>query len=266
MTLTKFMSRLASSAVCACAAQLAVADLSSELADLAARIDYGFYVDDARAIEAAQPALGRMSDDDSDVRYYRAFAAFRRVQLGAQHAVPTDKLVADCIASATPEPSVERLPRAEAEARAKASAEAWILVAACAGFAGRSNLAKGLERDRRGEQALAKARELDGGNPRVALLDAWLVSRRPALAEPAVRDAAVEKLQAAIEAFAGWSPRRDAPEWGEAEALAALGEVYLARGEVRGARDLIERALLLAPDYRFAVELRATIAGGRAAR
>lgn len=266
MTLTKFVSRLASGAVCACAAQLAVAELSPELSDLAGRIDYGFYVDDVRAIEAAQPALGRMSGDDVHVRYYRAFAAFRSVQLGAQHALPTDKLVADCIASATPEPSAERLPRAEAEARAKASAEAWILVAACAGFGGRPDLAKGLSHDRRSEQALAKARELDDGNPRIALLDAWLVSRRPALAEPAVRDAAAEKLQAAIEAFAGWSPRPDAPEWGEAEALAALGEVYLARGEARSARDHVERALLLAPDYRFAVELRATITGGRAAR
>ncbi len=62
--------------------------------------------------------------------------------------------------------------------------------------------------------------------------------------------------------------RRDPvrPDWGEAEALAALGELYLARAEVRGARDLIERALLLAPDYRFAAELRAQVAGGRSAR
>ena len=39
------------------------------------------------------------------------------------------------------------------------------------------------------------------------------------------------------------------------------GELTLARGEARAARDLIERALLLAPDYRFAVELRARLHG-----
>jgi tetratricopeptide (TPR) repeat protein len=265
MALTKFLG-LAGAAACVCASQLAAADVSPELSDLAGRIDYGFYVDDARAIEAAQSALGRMSDDDVDVRYYRAFAAFRRAQLAARQGEPTDGLVADCVASATPEQSAERLPRAAAEARAKAAAEGWILVAACAGYSGRFDPAKGLARDRRGELALAKARELDAGNPRIALLDAWLVSRQPALAEPEARDAAVEKLETALEEFAAWSPRPDAPEWGEAEALAALGEVYLVRGDARGARDLVERALLLAPDYRFAVELRAKITGGSAAR
>jgi hypothetical protein len=264
MALTKFV--LAALAGASCCAAPAVADPSAELADLAGRIDYGFYVEDARAIEAAQQVLGRMDDDDPSVRYYRAFAAFRRAQLSAQHGAPADRLLADCITSATPEDSTERLPRAAAEARAKASAESWILVAACAGFAGHPDLAKGLTHDRRGEQALAKARELDAGNPRIALLDAWLVSPRPALAEPAVRDAAVEQLRAALAAFAGWSARPGAPDWGEAEALAALGELYLARAEVRGARDLIERALLLAPDYRFAAELRAQVAGGRSAR
>ncbi len=265
MALTKFVLAALAGAGC-CAARLAAADSAAELSDLAGRIDYGFYVDDARAIEATLPALGRMSDEDASVRYYRAFAAFRRLQLSAQHGVPADKLVADCIANATPEESAERLPRAEAEARAKAAAESWILVAACAGFAGHPDLAKGLTRDRRGEQALARARELDAGNPRVALLDAWLVSRRPALADVQARDAAVEKLQAALAAFAAWSPRSDAPDWGEAEALAALGEVSLARGETRSARDLIERALLIAPEYGFAVELRTKVAGARSTR
>jgi tetratricopeptide (TPR) repeat protein len=265
MVFTKLLG-LASAAAGLCVARLAAANVSPELSDLAGRIDYGFYVEDARAIEAAHSALGRMSDDDPNVRYYRALAAFRRAQLGAQQGEPADELVADCIASATPVESAERLPRAAAEARAKAAAEAWILVAACAGYAGRSDPAKGLARDRRGEQALAKARELDSGNPRIALLDAWLVSRRPALADSEARDAAVEKLEAAVEAFSVWSARPGAPEWGEAEALAALGEVYLARGEARGARDLIERALLLAPDYRFAVELRSQVTGGSAAR
>jgi tetratricopeptide (TPR) repeat protein len=265
MALTKF-SAIAFTAVCGCAAPLATADISPELADIAGRIDYGFYVDDERAIDATQPALARMSDDDSSARYYRAFAAFRRAQLSVQHGVPAEKLAADCVASATPAPSTQRLPRAEAQAQAKASAEEWILVAACAGFAGDPDPAKGLARDRRGEQALATARELDADNPRIALLDAWLVSRRPALAQGEVRDAAAQKLQAAIDAFAGSKPAADAPEWGEAEALAALGEVYLVRGEARVARDLIERALLLVPDYRFAVELRTKLQGARTVR
>jgi hypothetical protein len=89
------------------------------------------------------------------------------------------------------------------------------------------------------------------------------VSPRPALAEPELRAEAIKKLEAAIDAFAAWSPTPDSPTWGEAEALAALAEVRLAEGEVRAGRDLIERALLLAPDYHFAVELRAQLRGAR---
>jgi tetratricopeptide (TPR) repeat protein len=115
------------------------------------------------------------------------------------------------------------------------------------------------------QQALAHARELEPSNPRIALIDAWLVSARPALADASVRDEAVKKLEAAADAFAAWSPTPDVPDWGEAEALAALAELYLTRGELRDARDLLERALLVAPDYRFAVDLRAQLQGSRAA-
>jgi hypothetical protein len=49
--------------------------------------------------------------------------------------------------------------------------------------------------------------------------------------------------------------------------LTALGAAALARGQVRTARDLIERALLLVPDYRAAVDVRLAMqsagSGGR---
>ena len=261
MTLTKFIPAIAVAACCSPAANVR-ADVSLELADLGGRIDYGFYVDDPRAIEDALPALKRMSADDASVRYYRAFAAFRLAQLGGPRAATYAE---DCVSNATVQEPAERLSRTAAEARARATAEAWILVAACAGLAGHSEPAKGLAHDRRSSQALAHARELDPSNPRIALLDAWLVSQRPALADAAVRDLAIAKLEAAVEAFDAWSPPSGAPDWGEAEALAALAEVHLARGDRRAARDLVERALLLAPDYHFAVELRTQLQGSRSA-
>ena len=60
------------------------------------------------------------------------------------------------------------------------------------------------------------------------------------------------KLAAVVEAFDAWTPSIDDPDWGHAEALTALAADALERGQVRTARDLIERALLLAPDYRAA--------------
>jgi hypothetical protein len=239
------------------------ADLSPEVADVAGRIDYGYYVADARAIEDALPALERMNGDDLSVRYYRAFGAFRLAQLAAPDGSNAASFAGKCVELATIKESKDWVPRAEAEARAKASVESWILTATCSGLAARRKPGAGLALDRRGEEALEKARAREAANPRVALLEAWRVSPRPALADPELRAEAIKKLEAAIDAFAAWSPTPDSPTWGEAEALAALAEVRLAEGEVRAGRDLIERALLLAPDYHFAVELRAQLRGAR---
>ena len=261
MTLTKSTAAVAALIGCALVAA-ARAGASLELGDLAGRIDYGFYVGDQRAIEDAMSVLKRMSDNDAAVRYYRAFASFRLAQLGGERAASRAE---DCVKNATVEEPTGHLTRAAAEARARASVESWLLVAACAGLTGRSDPAKGLAHDSRLAPALARARELEPSNPRIALLDAWLVSRRPALADPTLRDDAVAKLEAAVEAFTKWSPSSGAPDWGEAEALASLAEVQLSRGQVRAARDLIERALLVAPDYRVALALRAQLQGSKSA-
>jgi tetratricopeptide (TPR) repeat protein len=252
MALTKLTAAIALAACCALAPS-ARAEVTPEVADLAGRIDYGFYVGDARAITDAAAALKRMSDSDAGVRYYRAFG--ERAATDAEN----------CVKNATIEEPTERLTRAAAEARARASVESWLLVAVCSGLTAHADPGKGLAHDKRLLQALAHARELEPSNPRIALLDAWLVSVRPALADAAVRDEAVKKLEAAADAFAAWTPPPDAPGWGEAEALAALAELHLTRGELREARDLIERALLVAPGYSFAVELRAQLQGSRAA-
>jgi len=261
MALTKLIAAAALAACCTLAPS-ARADVTPEVADLAGRIDYGFYVCDARAITDAAAALKRMSDGDASVRYYRAFASLRLAQLGGERAAGDAE---NCVKNATVDEPTERLTRAAAEARARASVESWLLVAVCSGLTANADPGKGLAHDKRLLQALAHARELEQSNPRIALIDAWLVSVRPALADAAVRDEAVKKLEAAADAFAAWTPPPDAPGWSEAEALAALAELHLTRGELREARDLIERALLVAPGYGFAVELRTQLQGSRAA-
>ena len=207
---------------------------SAEVADLAARIDYGFYNDDTPAIDAARAALGRLGDAPA-VRYYRDYASLRRAQLN-----PADRAPArECADREVP-----------ADLSPPVAAEAWILVAAC-GVVGQQSI-------RRVEQALSHARELDKRNPRVGLVEAWIM-RHGAAANAVANEDLATKLQQTVEAFDAWRAPPNAPEWGQAEALAALAEVTLARGQTRAARDLIERALLLVPDYRVAVELRARL-------
>jgi hypothetical protein len=226
----------------ACAAQAAHAQPSPELLDLAGRVHYGYYHGDARAIEAAQAALERLPDSP-EVFYYRDFAALRRAQLGDSGRtalVRLDECARRNAPSGMPKPF---------------TADAWVLVAACALLAGN---------ERRSDEALALARGLDDDNPRIALVEAWTLERRVG-GEAGRNDELAAKRASAVEAFDAWTPSIDDPDWGHAEALTALAADALARGEVRSARDLIERALLVAPDYREAVELRVTLQNARGA-
>jgi Tfp pilus assembly protein PilF len=52
------------------------------------------------------------------------------------------------------------------------------------------------------------------------------------------------------------------PGWGAAEAYVYLGRGYLQRGDVLKARDALERALLIAPDFALARRLLTKITSG----
>jgi hypothetical protein len=221
--------------VACAAASTAHAARSPELLDLAARVHYGFYNAEPRAIDAATTALERLGESP-EVLYYRDFAALRRAQLGDVDRAGQQRLRA-CAERDVPVGLDKRF-----------AAEAWVLVAACAEVAG--------DKGRR-ERALALARENDDDNPRIALVEAWTFEREAAPAE------ATEKLAAVVEAFDAWAPSIDDPEWGHAEALTALAADALRRSQAREARDFIERALLLAPDYRAALELRTAMQNAR---
>jgi hypothetical protein len=226
----------------ACAALLATRSVSAapsaELLDLAARVHYGFYHGDARTIEAAQAGLARLADSP-EALYYRDFAALRRAQLG-NATKQSAAAVAECA------------ERAVTGSLSKSfAAEVWVLVGACAFERGD---------DRRHQQALARARELDEDNPRIALVEMW-AAERAAGTDAARQVALAATLAAVVESFDAWPPTIDDPDWGYAEALTALAAHALGRGEARTARDLVERALLLAPEYRIAVDLRGTLQG-----
>jgi hypothetical protein len=121
-----------------------------------------------------------------------------------------------------------------------------VLVGACSTFAAD---------ERRFEAAVASARRLERDNPRLALVEAWHSVPDDGPPEAAALDALVTRLEAVVGLFEAASPGPRTPGWGEAEALALLGSLYLERGSTRAARDVLERALLAAPGYTYAVEL-----------
>ena len=68
------------------------------------------------------------------------------------------------------------------------------------------------------------------------------------------------KLRAVTEMFeTARAGAATSPEWGAAEAYAFLGRALYAQSDVVGAREALERALLIAPDFGFARRLMAQI-------
>jgi tetratricopeptide (TPR) repeat protein len=210
----------------------ASADVASDLADLSSRAEFGFYTAEPAVIGAARRDLDRLADSDARVRYYRALAAMRAAQVDARRA---DDALDECIESAE-----------QAASQDPSWAEAWVLVGAC------STLAAD---ERRFEEAVASARRLDSDNPRLALVEAWHSVPDDGPPDATAVDGLVMELEAVVGLFEAAPSDPEAPGWGEAEALALLGSLYLERGSTRAARDVLERALLAAPGYTYAVEL-----------
>jgi tetratricopeptide (TPR) repeat protein len=222
-------------------AAAAQADLDTDLEDLSSRAAYGFYAEEPDVIDGARANLARLPDSDARVSQHRALAALRAAQLDVARGRPAGAAVEDCIESA------ER-----AAEQSAASAEPWIIVAACSALGART---EGLLHGRRFEHAVGRARSLDPENPHLPLVAAWQLGDGIAELDARAAGAMTAALEQAVPTFQARARSSALAAWGEAEALVLLGELYLSRGDIRAARDVIEHALLVAPGFTSALEL-----------
>jgi len=119
-----------------------------------------------------------------------------------------------------------------------------------------AHAARGLRRD------VGRALRLAARNPRVLFIDAMSdYQLAPELGGN--KERALVKLRQAVAAFelerAG---TEQLPGWGAAEAYELLARDLLDQGETLGARDALEHALLLAPEFSQARRLMAQIISG----
>ncbi len=132
------------------------------------------------------------------------------------------------------------------------SVESLVLQSACyARLAKHKRLEAVLLRSR-AEDRLQSAFALAPRNPRVIYLTAvdGLARSKPGSPE---NKRAFEQLQQAAQLFDQSSAtRNDVPGWGHAEAYLALGGQLQSRGDLLGARNWIEKSLIVAPDYKAA--------------
>jgi hypothetical protein len=220
----------------------AAADLDGDLADLGARVSYGFYAEEPAVVAAAAAALDDLPETDVRIAYLRGLAALRLAQLramGASARAEIDRCLDFAATAAKLEPT---------------SAEPWVLAAACEAYRAGDDLLRGRLHGRRFDQAVDHIRRLDADNPRLALI----IARRESDGVAATEDQhgqPASALESTLGRYASDGAARLGADWGEPEALLLLGQRYLMHGDMRAARDMVEHALLLAPGYRDALRL-----------
>ena len=226
---------------------IAGADNTEELDDVAARVQYAFYTADARALEEVLALIDGMEVDVGLIAiksYHAAYGRWRLAQIYAA-TVATDRSQSGArAASARAAETCAKDAQAAVAADAR-MAEAYAIHAVCDGFspAGEKTACR--------TKSLRTATSLAPANPRVRFIEALCAGDK---SDP-------RRLRDVVAAFEAAPPRLTGkPDWGHAEALTMLGGSYLTSGDPVAARDALERALVIAPDYREAQELLQTAA------
>jgi tetratricopeptide (TPR) repeat protein len=221
----------------------------AELDDAAVRMQYAFYTGDAQGVETVLKNVEEFEVEDTltaSKAYHLAYGNWKLSQLHLQQ--PSDQRSrsnAKSLAAKAAQACVRHARRAVQEDAALA--EALAIEAACeshsaTGRAGSASCAN--------SKPLRTAAGLAPDNPRIKLEQALCAPNT--IPDPA----AVDRWRAVVASFEAAPPSRPGkPDWGHVEALTMLGETYLQRGDPVAARDALERALVLAPDYRQAQQL-----------
>ena len=213
--------------------------------DLQARISYAYETEDNNSLTALiQNLAAQVNSDAADLalRYHLAHAQYRMGQMqGAAHPSEAQAALADC---------VDQLkPVLQQDVK---SVEALALQSACYSELAHYRKFEAVLLRSRAAERLNAAFKLAPRNPRVVFLSSQeeLERGKPGGAESLH---AFAQLQLAAQLFDESSATSiDAPGWGHAEAYLALGRELQARGDRLGARNWIEKSLIVAPDFKAA--------------
>ncbi|MEJ0040110.1 MAG: hypothetical protein WDO68_29425 [Gammaproteobacteria bacterium] len=215
--------------------------------DIEGRIQYGFYTEDARALgDVVSQLSGAEGGEDPLRHYYVGLANYRLAMvIAAKDKSRAREAAARCVS------------RLDAAVNGKSNfAEGMALQSACLRTLSNLTPWKPLAGPKSTGQ-MERAAKLAPKDPRVLLLQALENGEGGPIDAPAI-----VKLQKAAAAFEVERQGVDrTPGWGAAETYAYLGRGYLEQGEVLAARDALERALLIAPDFALARRLLLKITG-----
>jgi tetratricopeptide (TPR) repeat protein len=224
---------------------LPVLAAAQEGGDVQAQILYAYHTEDTNTLQNLVQDLTAKAKDDADnaaLRYHLAHAHYRMGELSVRAAAHgAESALSDCIDDIKP------LLQKDVK-----STEALILQGACyLSLADRRSVESVVLRSRAWDRLNAAAK-LAPRNPRLLLIESTQTLARAKLGSPE-RQQALSQLNLAVQIFdQSPSTNVDEPGWGHAEAYLALGRELQARGDRVQARNLIEKALIVAPDYKSA--------------
>jgi tetratricopeptide (TPR) repeat protein len=242
-------------------APAAQAETMAEIDDAAARMQYAFYTGDARAIEEVlaliegfevEPGLAAPKSYQLAYGYWKLAQLYLEPQTeGRPHPTANANAVKSSAVKAAQTCAQHAKAGIQQDSR---MAELYAVEAACEGFSTVARSGGGSASCAR-SKSLKTALALEPENPRIKLIEALCATQ--IASDPASSD----RWRAVVASFEAAPPSRPGkPDWGHVEALTLLGDSYLQRGDNIAARDALERALVLAPDYRQAQTLLQTAA------
>jgi hypothetical protein len=236
------------------AAAPAAGESIAEFDDATARLQFAFYTADTRSLEAVLTELDAYKLDAGLVAAQSYQLAYGQWKLAQLYGDPQDDRArpnARAIANKAAKACVQKAR--EAIVKDPRMAEAYALEAVCDDFSPGANGGRSPACAR--SKSMRTALTLGAENPRVHFINALCAS--DVQGDPV----AIDRWRAVVARFEAAPPSQPGkPDWGHAEALTLLGEGYLKRGDMIAARDVLERALVLAPDYREAQKVLQTAA------
>ena len=219
--------------------------------DIESRIQYGYYTEDVPALRSLAGLIATDESHDKLHGYYAALLDWRLAQLAAQgvaSGASSADLAGRCVRAVDDALGVEADFAAALALRAACQATP-LSATDYALFSGHQRLHRDLDR----------ARQLAPHDPRVLLVDAMNDYQLPRSAG-GNKERALPKLRLAVAAFeAERAGLERLPGWGAAEAYLFLARDLLDHADPVAARDALERALLIAPEFAQARRLMAKL-------